>query len=163
MLGVGTQLFQARSALSRLTSVRDFLEVIEDPTARLGFKFLFRPTGKVFNSIEEAVNQIEQMGLTDYRSFGVSGKAIQGSTKGATQFAEEARMLNVLLSHDPTLMTDLPRGFDTRRHAQVQETLRRMGLERFIGSEMNVEYIKFDFSGRRTSLAKIWWQFIWFR
>lgn len=154
-INIGREISIAQSSLARLPALRDFLEIVEDSTAPAGYAFRFTPTNQIFKDIEEANNFVSnQLNITDFRSFGY-GQTIKGTTRGATQFAEEANLINVLLSSDPrATFPRVPRRFNAVEHSKAQERLRAMGLEQYIDAQMTVEYAQFNYPGGKQALEQ---------
>lgn len=130
---IGQRIAIARSSLHRSTGLRDFIRIVPDSSVASGFQFESILTGQRWKEINQAADHVMTLGITDYRTFGPSGKAIQGSRAGASHIAEEAKYLSEQLLQATTAGS-------TQRAA-----LENAGLGHLIGEQLTVEYAKFDY------------------
>lgn len=131
---VGQKIAIAQSALHRTTGLRDFIRIVPDASYEEGFRFESIITGEPFSNINKAADHILGLGITDYRTFGPSGKAIEGITYGASHIAQEAKVLSEQLLQAATAGTP------------QRQALARMGLDYLAGEQITVELAKHKFS-----------------
>jgi hypothetical protein len=120
-----------------IPKARGLVKAIPDPQNENKIVFTTTFDGKVFPTFQEAMGNVEAIGLSDYRIF---GRNPEGSQKGLDHIAEEAMAINQRL----------------KNLSQTQkESLRILGLDDLIGQEISLTYKKHEYSSNINKLKNI--------